>query len=178
MINFRKGVSLLAITASMAFAFTGCDNLLSELRNSEENTIAVEDVPVEEQWNGWEDEFDRMGGERFGDFGDCFTFNFPLSIDCDSVVTTFNNTEELLAFLASNRPVRGDCNNSDSTRRGGGHGGGHGHGHGGFAGQGCDFVYPISITVTSDSSTVSISSPADLQPILQDCYNENDSTST
>jgi hypothetical protein len=161
--DFRKAAFLFFLAATMGLVFTGCENLLSKI-----NEDTAETTAVAEDWNAWEEEFDEMGGERFGDFGDCFTFNFPLAIDCDSTVTTFNTNEELLAFLAANKPgCDGDGEGNRRRKRKKRNGGQHGVG---FSGNGCDFVYPVTITMTSDSSTVSITTATDFQPVLQGCY--------
>ncbi|MFD2567912.1 hypothetical protein [Pseudotenacibaculum haliotis] len=77
---------------------------------------------------------------------ECFTFNFPLTLtDGSGNNTTVNNEAELFAFY-QNLPMDAEP----------------------------DFVYPFTVTKTSDNSVVTINSDEDFDDVYEDCFGIED----
>ncbi|MEQ6123822.1 hypothetical protein AAON49_06455 [Pseudotenacibaculum sp. MALMAid0570] len=77
---------------------------------------------------------------------ECFTFNFPITVtDGNGNNTVVNNEGELITYFYNIGP-------NDEP----------------------DFVYPISVTKTSDNSVVTINNDEDFDDLYEDCYGIED----
>lgn len=103
----------------------------------------------------WDDEVETLQNmeqleeafeDCFEDFEDCFTLNYPLTVtDGNGNNVEVNNEDELVSFYLG----------LDDTAE-------------------PNFVYPISVTMVEDGSTVTINNDEEFDEILEDCFDFED----